>query len=99
MIVVDDGLATGSTMQAAVTALRALGPARIIVAAPVASPQACAAMRRVADACVSCHTPDPLYGVGSWYEDFTQTSDAEVLELLEHAARRAGRPAPARSTA
>ena len=99
VIVVDDGLATGSTMQAAVTALRALGPARIIVAAPVASPQACAAMRRVADACVSCHTPDPLYGVGSWYEDFTQTSDAEVLELLEHAARRAGRPAPARSTA
>ena len=59
VIVVDDGLATGSTMQAAVTALRALGPARIIVAAPVASPQACAAMRRVADACVSCHTPDP----------------------------------------
>ena len=100
VIVVDDGLATGSTMHAAVVALRALGPARIIVAAPVGSPQACAAMRRVADACVSCLTPDPLYGVGYWYEDFTQTSDAQVLELLERAARRgAARPATGVSAA
>ena len=99
VIVIDDGLATGSTMRAAVAALRALGPARIIVAAPVGAPQACAAIRRVADGCVCCLTPDPLYGVGYWYEDFSQTSDAEVLDLLRRAATRRPIAATASSTA
>ena len=100
VIVIDDGLATGSTMQAAVAALRGFGPARIVVAAPVGSRQACAAIRRVADGCVCCITPDPLYGVGQWYDDFTQVSDAEVLELLQRATRRAApRAGAALSTA
>ena len=99
VIVIDDGLATGSTMQAAVAALRALKPARIVVAAPVGSPQACAAIRRVADSCVCCATPDPLYGVGYWYEDFTQTTDAEVLDLLRRAAGGAAAVTAASSTA
>jgi predicted phosphoribosyltransferase len=84
-ILVDDGLATGSTMRAAVDALREHGPARIVVAAPVASREACEMLSRVADECVCAATPEPFQGVGLWYEDFAQTSDAEVLALLERA--------------
>lgn len=86
VIVVDDGLATGATMQAAVAALRTLQPHRIIAAAPVGSTEACAALRQVADACLCSRVPRPFGGVGAWYDDFSQTSDDEVLDLL----RRAG---------
>ena len=83
MILVDDGLATGSTMRAAVVALRRLKPARIIVAVPTAAPSTCEEFRHEADECVCDITPDPFYAVGLWYEDFSQTTDDEVRDLLE----------------
>jgi len=89
VIVVDDGLATGATMQVAVAALRTLKPLRIVAAAPVGSMEACAALRQVADACVCSREPQAFFGVGAWYEDFSQTSDDEVLDLLRQAAPRA----------
>lgn len=97
VVVVDDGLATGSTMYAAVTALRTLQPARIVVAVPVASPEAQAMLRDVADACVCAYVPGQLYSVGQWYEDFSPTTDGEVLSLLRRAGQRprAAAPAPA----
>jgi putative phosphoribosyl transferase len=86
VILVDDGLATGATMLAAARALRAKEPERIIVAVPVASPETCEEFREEVDEVVCAATPDPFYAVGVWYEDFSQTSDAEVRELLERAA-------------
>ena len=86
VILVDDGLATGSTMRAAVAALRRLGPARIIVAVPTAAPSTCEEFRHEADECVCDITPDPFYAVGLWYEDFSQTTDDEVRDLLERSA-------------
>lgn len=86
VILVDDGLATGSTMRAAVAALRRLGPQRIVVAVPVASPDTCAELRAEVDEVVCAYTPEPFRAVGYWYEDFSQTSDEEVHELLERAA-------------
>jgi len=86
VILIDDGLATGSTMRAAVAALRERGPAQIVVAVPTASRSTCAEFRNVADDCVCAMTPEPFRAVGLWYEDFSQTSDEEVCELLEHAA-------------
>jgi predicted phosphoribosyltransferase len=88
VILVDDGLATGSTMRAAVTALRQEGPARIIVAVPVAAPETCAAFQHVADEIVCAETPEPFQAVGLWYDDFSQTTDDEVHELLEQARGR-----------
>jgi putative phosphoribosyl transferase len=85
VILVDDGLATGSTMRAAVAALRRLDPARIIVAVPVGAPATCAEIGREADECVCCIQPDPFYAVGVWYEDFSQTTDEEVRDLLQRA--------------
>jgi len=85
VIVVDDGLATGSTMRAAIAALRTLQPARIIVAVPVASLEAAAAVRREADAFLVACLPAELYSIGQWYEDFSQTTDLEVLDLLRRA--------------
>jgi predicted phosphoribosyltransferase len=85
VIVVDDGLATGSTMRAAVMAVRESSPGAVIVAAPVASYEACAMLRDVADRVVCAATPSPFYGVGVWYEDFSQTEDREVLALIEQA--------------
>ena len=85
VILVDDGMATGSTMRAAIEALRRLAPARIIVAVPTATPSACAEIRLVADECICCETPDPFYAVGIWYDDFSQTTDEEVRDLLERA--------------
>jgi putative phosphoribosyl transferase len=95
VIVVDDGLATGSTMRAAIAALRTLDPARIVVAVPIASREAAASVRRETDALLCACLPVDLYSVGQWYEDFSQTTDAEVLELL----RRAEDWAPARQPA
>jgi predicted phosphoribosyltransferase len=85
VILVDDGIATGSTMRAAIAALRQLRPARIVVASPSASPSACAELGREADECVCVITPDPYYAVGIWYDDFSQTTDKEVRDLLEKA--------------
>jgi predicted phosphoribosyltransferase len=85
VILVDDGLATGSTMRAAVAALRQQGPARIVVAVPVSAPQTCDEYRMGADEIVCAITPEPFYGVGQWYRDFSQTTDEEVSELLEKA--------------
>ena len=84
VIVVDDGLATGSTMRAAVAALRKMEPRRIIIAVPVAAESTCRDFRAegIADDVVCLRTPEPFQAVGLWYSDFTQTSDDEVHELL-----------------
>ncbi|HVS40503.1 MAG TPA: phosphoribosyltransferase [Gemmataceae bacterium] len=82
VLVVDDGLATGSTMRAAVAALRRMHPARIVVAVPVGSADVCAELAAEADEVVCAHMPEPLYAVGLWYGDFTQTTDEEVHDLL-----------------
>ena len=82
VILVDDGLATGATMQAAIRALRQQQPARIVVAVPTASLETCDELKRVVDEVICATTPDPFYAVGLWYEDFSQTTDEEVRELL-----------------
>ena len=82
VILIDDGLATGSSMRAAVLALRHERPARIIVAVPVAAAEVCDDFRREVDEVVCAVTPSPFYAVGLWYEDFSQTTDAEVHDLL-----------------
>jgi putative phosphoribosyl transferase len=82
VIVVDDGLATGASMRAAIAALRPRLPARIVVAVPLASAQTCAELHAEADEVVCAVTPEPFYAIGSWYRDFTQTTDAEVRALL-----------------
>ncbi len=86
VVVVDDGLATGSTMLAAVEALRAEHPSEIVVAVPVAASDACSALTRIADDCVCAATPVPFHGVGEWYRNFEQTPDDEVRALLRHVA-------------
>jgi len=86
VILVDDGLATGSTMLAAVKCVQSLQPSAVTVAVPVASRQACTLIRNEADDCVCLATPAPFIGVGEWYQDFRQTSDVEVRELLRQAA-------------
>jgi putative phosphoribosyl transferase len=88
-ILVDDGLATGSTMRAAVAALRQEGPSKIVVAVPVAAPETCDAFEAIADEIVCAETPEPFQAVGLWYEDFSQTTDDEVHELLEHGREKA----------
>jgi predicted phosphoribosyltransferase len=92
VILVDDGLATGSTMRAAVAALRQQGPARIVVAVPVAAPSTCQELRREVDEIVCFATPEPFMAVGRFYDDFAQTTDEEVTELL--AAARTDEDAP-----
>jgi putative phosphoribosyl transferase len=82
VILVDDGLATGSTMRAAAAALRRLHAGRIVVAVPVAAPQACEEFRGEVDEVVCARTPEPFRAVGEWYEDFSQTSDEEVRECM-----------------
>jgi predicted phosphoribosyltransferase len=82
VILVDDGLATGATMRAAVLALRQLNPAKIVVAVPVAAEETCRQFEDVADHVVCAVTPRPFYAVGQWYEDFDQTTDEEVRDLL-----------------
>src|SRR4051812_36572818 len=83
VILVDDGLATGSTMRAAIAALRQQEPARIIVAVPVGAAETCAEFHSEADEVVCARTPEPFYAVGLWYSDFSQTTDEEVREFLE----------------
>jgi predicted phosphoribosyltransferase len=86
VILVDDGLATGSTMRAAVEALREEGPARLVVAVPTAAPETCHEIGRLVDDMVCAMTPEPFYAVGIWYDDFGQTTDEEVHDLLALAA-------------
>jgi predicted phosphoribosyltransferase len=82
VILIDDGLATGSTMRAAAASLRLQKPRRIVVAVPVSSPETCDEFRSEVDEIVCAFTPEHFQGVGLWYEDFSQTSDEEVRQLL-----------------
>lgn len=95
VILVDDGLATGSTMAAAAAALRAERPARVVVAVPVSAVETCEAFLSIVDDVVCAATPDPFLAVGHWYEDFSQTTDREVHELLARAAHELPRGAHA----
>jgi putative phosphoribosyl transferase len=88
VILVDDGLATGASMRAAVKALRQRRPSWLVVAVPVGAPSTCAVFEAEADHVVCARTPDPFYAVGQWYEDFRQTSDEEVRDLVAHARHR-----------
>ncbi len=88
VILIDDGLATGSTMRAAVIALKQMNPTKIVVAVPVASDETCREFQQEVDAVVCAITPEPFYGVGLWYDDFSQTTDEEVRELLQKTASR-----------
>jgi putative phosphoribosyl transferase len=95
VILVDDGVATGSTMRAGVAALKRMAPARVVVAVPTASAPACAELSQEADECICMITPEPFYAVGIWYEDFSQTTNDQVRDLLDRAvaettAARAG---------
>ena len=92
VILVDDGLATGASMRAAAQALRAQQPERLVVAVPVAPPETCVSLRQEADDVVCALAPEPFLAVGNWYDDFSQTSDDEVRELL----RALDTPVPAR---
>ncbi len=88
-IVVDDGLATGSTMRAAVAALKPQKPARIVVAVPVAAPSTCHELGMIVDEIVCAETPERFFAVGAWYDDFRQTTDEEIRRLLAGFARKA----------
>src|SRR5438093_5331292 len=89
VILVDDGLATGSTMRAAVAAVRKQEPARIVVAVPIAAPPTCEELAAEVDQVVCAETADPFFSVGFWYEDFNQTTDEEIRRLLDgHEAPR-----------
>lgn len=86
VILVDDGLATGSSMRAAARALRAHEPARIVIAVPAAARETCEAVASEVDEIICAMTPEPFYAVGLWYDEFSQTSDEEVRELLARAS-------------
>jgi putative phosphoribosyl transferase len=90
VILVDDGLATGATMRAAAMAVRRRNPAKIVVAVPVAAAETCDQFSDVVDEIVCGVLPRPFHAVGLWYDDFTQTSDEEVTQLLSQAAERVG---------
>lgn len=92
VILVDDGLATGSTMRAAITALKAQQPRQLVVAVPVAAAETCESLRNEVDAVVCAFTPEPFFAVGQWYQDFSQSTDEEVRELLQSAADEPGTP-------
>lgn len=87
VILVDDGIATGSTMRAAISALRQMNPAHLVVAVPTAAPSSCEEMRVLAGDCLCTITPEPFHAVGLWYQDFSQTTDEDVCDLLERAGR------------
>jgi putative phosphoribosyl transferase len=84
-IIVDDGLATGATMRAAIRAARAERAGKVIVAVPTASPETCASLEDIADDVFCLTTPSPYMAVGVWYDDFSQTTDEEVVALLKRA--------------
>jgi len=86
VILIDDGLATGSTMRSAVMALRRQGPSRLVVAVPIASPSTCEEFQDEVDEVVCAWTPEPFHSVGAWYEDFSPTTDDEVRGLLARAS-------------
>jgi putative phosphoribosyl transferase len=88
VILIDDGLATGSTMRAAAASLRLQKPRRIVVAVPVSSPETCDEFRSEVDEIICAVTPQHFQGVGLWYEDFSQTSDEEVRDLLKRATQQ-----------
>lgn len=88
IILVDDGLATGASMRAAVTGLRAQNPKRIVVAVPAAAPETCEAFQHEVDETVCAITPEPFVGVGWWYQDFSQTTDEGVRQFVEDVRRR-----------
>jgi putative phosphoribosyl transferase len=88
VIVIDDGIATGSTITAAIQALKQLEPARVIAAVPVAPPDTVAALSKIADDVIALKTPTPFMAVGSWYGSFPQVPDTEVIRLLKDAAKR-----------
>lgn len=88
ILLIDDGLATGASMRAAIAGLRVQNPARIVVAVPAAAPEACEAFQAEVDEIVCAITPEPFYGVGRWYEDFSQVTDEEVRMLLKEANRQ-----------
>jgi predicted phosphoribosyltransferase len=90
-VLVDDGLATGSTMTAAARAVRRSAPSGIVVAVPVGSPDACRAFAEIADETVCAHAPVGFAAVGVWYRDFSQTTDEEVLALLNDAVDETSR--------
>lgn len=90
VVLVDDGLATGASMRAAVLAVRHQRPAAVIVAVPTASPQAAREMARIADEVVCAAVPDPFWGVGAWYDDFRQATDADVTRILRQSREAAG---------
>src|SRR6202045_3313580 len=98
VILVDDGLATGATMRAAVMALPQHRPAHIVVAVPTASPETCEELRAEVDEVVCAITPEPFHAVGYWYEDFPQTTDQEVRELLAHPEEVPATTGPADTT-
>jgi len=85
VILIDDGLATGASMRAAVLGVRAQHPTRIVIAVPAAAPELCDAFKCEVDEMVCGMTPEPFYGLSRWYEDFSQTTDAEVRMFLEEA--------------
>jgi putative phosphoribosyl transferase len=86
VILVDDGVATGATMRAAIAALRAQNPDRVVIAVPVAAPETAAILEREADELVCLAMPSPFYAIGVWYQDFSQVDDAEVRRLISEAA-------------
>lgn len=88
VILIDDGLATGASMRAAIAGLRAHHPDRIVIAVPTASPETCQAFQGEVDEVVCAITPELFYGVGRWYEDFSQVTDEEVRVLLEQASHQ-----------
>jgi predicted phosphoribosyltransferase len=88
IILIDDGLATGASMRAAVIGVRAQHPARIVIAVPVAAPEVCDAFQFAVDEMVCLMTPEPFYGVGKWYEVFSQVDDEEVRVMVEQANRQ-----------
>jgi putative phosphoribosyl transferase len=99
VILIDDGLATGSTMRAAAAAVSARRPARIVVAVPVGARESCEALLEMVDEVVCVETPEPFYGVGMWYEHFSQTTDDEVRALLRRSRELAfGTPGPTGGT-
>lgn len=82
IILIDDGLATGSTMRAAISAIQEQGPQQIVVAVPVAAPDICQEIQKIVDRVVCIKISEPLYAIGCWYKNFAQTTDTQVCELL-----------------